>query len=308
MNNTTQRQIHSGLSAALAAGFLALPSAHAATIVQTVSAGGGVDWNAALWDSPAAAPTAGNDYVTAAGLIASGGTSLGTGTNVTSRIRLVSTGLTFAGDSLTVSAGTEILGKNAGTYSANIILNGGIIRWAPDATSSATLGGTINVAADSVIGVVQVTAAASTAFTVSSKLTGSSNLRLAAGQGSLHTLSFTGDLSGYTGTFNAGGGGNLLTLNLAQEYNLPNLGLAFGDFTTADQLNLSHDISIGSFSFGASSLDAGTYTAAELNALYGSGSQFLGGSTLTVIPEPTAALLGGLGLLTLLRRRRAGSC
>lgn len=305
MKHTT-RQIHGVIAAAIAAGFFALPSAHAAIITQTVSAGGGVDWNANLWDSPASAPTAGNDYVTAAGLIGSAVTDLGSGTNITSRVRLVSSGTTFAGDSLTISAGTELLGKDVGTYSANIILNGGIMRWAPDAGSNVTLGGTINVAADSVVGVVQSNAST---FTISSTLTGSSNLRLAAGHGATHTLRFSGDLSGYTGTFNVGKDitfDNLLTLNLAQEYNLPNLNLVYRGLGSVDRLNLSHDISVGSFSFGASSLDPGTYTAAQLNTLYGSGSQFLGDSSLTVIiPEPSVALLGGLGMLALLRRRRA---
>jgi autotransporter-associated beta strand protein len=51
------------------------------------------------------------------------------------------------------------------------------------------------------------------------------------------------------------------------------------------------------------SIGAGIYTAGDLNTFFGV-SSFLGEGTLTVVPEPSAALLGGLGVLGLLRRRR----
>jgi fibronectin-binding autotransporter adhesin len=51
------------------------------------------------------------------------------------------------------------------------------------------------------------------------------------------------------------------------------------------------------------SLIAGTYSAGDLNNYFGVTS-FGGQGTLTVVPEPSAALLGGLGVLGLLRRRR----
>jgi autotransporter-associated beta strand protein len=57
------------------------------------------------------------------------------------------------------------------------------------------------------------------------------------------------------------------------------------------------------------SIGPGTYTAAQLNAFFGGDGESTGFSesftgTLTVVPEPSAALLGGLGVLGLLRRRR----
>ena len=54
------------------------------------------------------------------------------------------------------------------------------------------------------------------------------------------------------------------------------------------------------------SIGAGTYTAAQLNAFFGVVDVFNeeNTGTLTVVPEPSAALLGGLGVLGLLRRRR----
>ena len=54
------------------------------------------------------------------------------------------------------------------------------------------------------------------------------------------------------------------------------------------------------------SIGAGTYTAAQLNTFFGVTDVFNEATTgtLTVVPEPSAALLGGLGILGLLRRRR----
>jgi autotransporter-associated beta strand protein len=57
------------------------------------------------------------------------------------------------------------------------------------------------------------------------------------------------------------------------------------------------------------SIGPGTYTAAQLNSFFGGDGIETGFSedfsgTLTVVPEPSAALLGGLGVLGLLRRRR----
>jgi len=51
------------------------------------------------------------------------------------------------------------------------------------------------------------------------------------------------------------------------------------------------------------SIGAGTYTAGQLNSFFGVTS-FGGTGTLTVVPEPAVTLLGGLGLLGILRRRR----
>lgn len=301
MEKRRRKPLTGGVAAALTTGLLALPAAHAATITQT---GGTTEpfWNAAaIWNGTAA--EVGNDYVTTAGLNTANSSGLGAANDLTGRVR--DTGSTFDGDSLRIVASTELLMKQeAGqTSTANLILDGGILRYSPNnANTTATLAGTLNIASASVIGVVRATG--NSILTITSTLTGSADVRLAAAQAATNSLVFTGDLSAYTGTFNVGGGGALLTLNLAQEYVLPNLGLAYGDFATADRLNLTHDISIGSFSYGGNSLAAGEYTVDDLNA-FGTGSQFLGSGTLTVIPEPAAALLGSLGLLGLLRRRRA---
>lgn len=311
MKKRYYKPLAGGFAAALTTGLLALPAAHAATITQTVN-DGGTGWNSALWGPPtAAAPTSGNDYVTASGLAASAPTQLGA--SVTGRVRAITGQETFAGDSLEIVSNTELLIKNSGTYTANIILNGGIVRLSPNTAANATLAGTINVAANSVLGSVQF---ATQAFTISSTVTGSSTLRLAGGTANNQTITFDDgvgtSLNGFAGTIDIGGGqtnaggANRVTVDFNQAYNMTLAGILMGGYSTADILNLDASISVASFTFGGSpTLVADTYTTSELNALYGNGSQFTGSGTLTVIPEPAAALLGGLGLLGLLRRRRA---
>lgn len=297
--------------------FLALPVLHAsaAVIVQTANDGTNGNWNTrAIWGTPAATPTAGNDYVTGTGFAAAGATNLGV--SVTGRIR--DTGVApFAGDSLTIVSGSELLLKNLSTTStANIILNGGVIRYAPTGGNAATLAGNLDVAAESYLGTNNGVV---TTFTVAAALTGNSILHVAAGAGDASnlssTISFTGDLSGFTGTFNLGGGTRTggakdATLDFGQDYVLPSVSLRMGETASADFLNLDQNLTFGSFSFASTALPAGTYSAAALNGLFGNGSQFIdlaGTHTFTVVPEPSAAaLLAGVGccLVVLGRRRR----
>lgn len=304
MDNRHHKQVTGCVAAFLTAGLLAPPTVHAATITQTAN-DGGVGWNSAtLWGG--SAPASGNDYVTASGLAASSATALGASTNVTGRVRMIAGQTSFGGDSISVSAGTEILGKDAGTYTANVILNGGILRWSPNAGANATMAGTINVAANSVLGSVQSNASI---FTISSTITGSSTLRLATGTGTNQTITFDDgaglSLNEFAGTLDIGGGGTRAIVDFNQAYNMGLAGITMGNHLTADILNLDASITVESFSFGGNSLAAGTYSTTDLNGSFGTGSQFTGTGNLIVIPEPSAALIGGLGLLALLRRRRA---
>lgn len=97
-------------------------SAHAAIITQTV---GNLDWNDAIWGSPAAAPTSGNDYVTATGV-------------ASDVVRLSADGSssTFGGDSLKVVSGIRALVKNlnsTSTINGSLTLDGGAqLDHAPD--------------------------------------------------------------------------------------------------------------------------------------------------------------------------------
>lgn len=66
---------------------------------------------------------------------------------------------------------------------------------------------------------------------------------------------------------------------------------------------LANSVSFSNVVFGASSLSAGTYTAVELNAAFGT-DRFSGTETLTVIPEAATIAMLGSGALGLLLTRR----
>ena len=269
---------------------LAVPlTTAAATYKQSVnSAGTTTEWNDAIWGSgPATAPTDGNGYGTAPGLTSSSIT--GIGPSVTGRVRAYGglNGLpTFAGDSLTIVSSTELLIKDPGaTYDANLVLKGGVVRFAPNnGGGSATLDGMIDVAAESYLGVVQQSGG--TTLTVGSTFIGANLLHVAGGDNAGNSLVFSGDLSGFSGTLNIGGGNNRITVGFSQAAPLPAVDLRMGDYSSADRLDLSHGLTFKSFAFGGSPLAPGSYSAGELNALFGNGSQFLeNGGSLTVIQQ-----------------------
>jgi fibronectin-binding autotransporter adhesin len=81
--------------------------------------------------------------------------------------------------------------------------------------------------------------------------------------------------------------------------------LFFGDAGTITLNNATSDTVFGiTQTDDSQSIGAGTFTAAQLNSFFGVTS-FGGTGSLTVVPEPAVTLLGGLGLLGILRRRRA---
>jgi autotransporter-associated beta strand protein len=80
--------------------------------------------------------------------------------------------------------------------------------------------------------------------------------------------------------------------------------LFFGDAALITLNNASSDTVFGiTQTDDSQSIGAGTYTAGDLNTFFGV-SSFAGTGSLTVVPEPAVTLLGGLGLLGILRRRR----
>lgn len=304
----------SGIAAAIGCALFGLTSsALAATIVQTAS-DGGVGWNSStLWGG--SAPTAGNDYVSAGGFYALNDSHVGAST--TGRLRYVTSGSTFGGDSLKLVANTEVLVKTGGTMTGNIILDGGIIRSSFAPNGSFTLAGTLNVTANG--GYLGVDDNGAPSVTVLSTLTGGGMLHLASGRevssgANDNIVRFNGNLSAFTGTFNLGGGsfdGGVTwapaTLDFDQDYVLPSASLWMGQYNSLDSLNLDKNVTFGSFKFGANSLAAGTYNAGQLNSLFGNGSQFVdGGGTLTIaaVPEPSILALAGLGSALLLGLRR----
>lgn len=273
-----------GVAVSLTICLLALSSIHAATVVQTAN-DGGTGWNSVqVWGG---VPATGNDYVTMSFSL-SDASRVGT-PNITGRVRGISGQPTFAGDSLEIGPDTELLLKNTGTYTANIILSGGLIRHSPNVAENATLAGTIKVASDSVLGSVQ---SATQVFTVASTITGSATLRLAGGTGANQTITFNdgagGALDGFEGILDIGGGqqnngaANPVTVDFDQPYVMNNATMTMGRHPTADILNLDADISVKAFAFNGAGLEIGTYNVEALNATFGNGFQFTGTGTLTV--------------------------
>ena len=288
MDNRPTKQVTGCVASFLATGLLAFSAAHAETVVQTAT-DTGTGWNSdAVWGS---ATTAGNDYVT---MVFSNNDPSRVGTpTVKGRVRGITGQETFNGDSLEIVPETELLIKNTGTYVANITLNGGLIRHSPNVAVNATLAGTINVAADSVLGSVQ---SAVQVFTVASTITGSATLRLAGGTGANQTITFddgTGtSLNGFAGTLEIGGGetnaggANPVTVDFNQPYVMSEAAVVMGQLATADILNLDANISVKSFAFNGTGLGIGTYDVATLNTTFGNGLQFTGTGTLTVTVGP----------------------
>jgi hypothetical protein len=100
--------------------------------------------------------------------------------------------------------------------------------------------------------------------------------------------------------------GGLLTLSGTTNY--ASLGLLIATIDPTPSYNVFQTNTIKSLTVGTTVVAPGTYTAGELNLLTSSSEFVNGGGTLTVVPEPgSIALLGGAGMLMLLRRRRGGN-
>jgi hypothetical protein len=307
-NMNTPRIIGRLLLSAALCGFATV--AQAAVISQSVN---NVDWNTAMWGtSPALAPTSGNDYITIVGLTGSTPSTIGAFSN-TASVR-DNNGTTFGGHSITLVSGVELLLKQAGgqTSSANIIMSGGSIRHATGNGATATIAGTMQIAAESWIGEGSGSTSSGAILTISSTLTGSSTLHLgAAAQDG--KIAFTGNLAGFSGTIDIGNSSFSPTRNLTVSFNNADLSgatLKMGFYTSVDILELSGSVSMSALDFNGTTLSDGTYSVADLNARLGNGSQFTGLGSLTIgaIPEPStyAALVGLAGLTAagMGRRRR----
>jgi autotransporter-associated beta strand protein len=153
----------------LGALLLAGASAPAADITQTVSQAAGTQWNTGLsWGTPAAVPTAGNNYISVSSFDV--------------RTPDSQTASTFIGSQLQFPAGSRFILKNggalAGLATANLVLNGGSITYnTANGTTIAAVGGTLQVLANSTIN--SVAGAATRDIWLRSTISGSGNLTVA---------------------------------------------------------------------------------------------------------------------------------
>lgn len=142
-------------------------------------------------------------------------------------------------------------------------------------------------------------------------------LRLPNGSLGKNTLKYTGSggsknrgfiingaLGGNQATLYASGTGAVsFTTTVGNTATLRGSGSIGGSVTVQNVVTFAAGKSIESLATGALSLDAGSTFVYEINK--DAAAAVAGDLTaVTTIPEPRAALLGGLGLLMLLRRRR----
>lgn len=302
-------------------GLLLLPALPSAAALVTWDNGGADQlWTTDLNWSDDAAPSAGNDYVAS-----------GAGTVVRSPD---TNSHSFGGDSLTISDGAVLnlyRTNGGGLLTVNHSLPNLTFR---DATirPQSSLGSLANVLTNAVHleGAVTVDMTVASNFTMrlyfDGAITGTGTLSLnRTATGTERQVYFNGDASGYSGNIsyaglpddvfiftigNAGGWGTGdLTMGQHTMLNLfsfesPTSHLILSN-TTGTVIHLGdHDATIGGLTIAGNAIAPGSYDASALDAL-GFGGTYTGSGTLTVVPEPAAAMLGALGLLGLLRRRRS---
>ncbi|OJV26485.1 MAG: hypothetical protein BGO12_09410 [Verrucomicrobia bacterium 61-8] len=96
------------------------------------------------------------------------------------------------------------------------------------------------------------------------------------------------------------------TLTLGNSLSLDNSSALTFTLTSIINLNYAGTMSIADLGLGATFIDAGTYTATELNDFFG-GSNFAGIGSINVVPEPQSLALVAIGIfsLTTIYRRRS---
>ncbi len=236
-----------------------------------------------------------------------------------------STSYTFAGDSLTINNGRFIL-KGASTGQVltvnNLILSNAVLDQSVGANgNTSTIGGNILVSTASTMG-------ANTGETmfVTSNISGSANLQFggAANIGNLNgTTVLSGNNNAYSGNITVGTAGQTAILSATSDFalgtgnvsvisgtlslgmgatnnyisDLATLSLAAG--TTAN-LGFTGSDTVGSLVLGGAAQMPGMYNSSTPIV----GSFFTGGGSIVVVPEPSSALLIGLGAIGFVTRRR----
>jgi autotransporter-associated beta strand protein len=272
----------------LATKAVALPGYNAASKVSVangatlaVRAGGAGEWLSSEIDSVLGATTAAFASGSKLGIDVTTGNTFSYGTNIGTT--QVAKGLVKSGaGTLTLSSGTTHTYTGATSVTAGkLIVNGNISTSATTVQNSGILGGS------GTLGSVTV----------------QSGGTLAPGN-SIDSLGINGGLTLESGSF------SVFEINTAD--NISDLAIISGLLTFGGTLNVNNvggalvnGDTFDLFNWGSKS---GTFSAVNLPGLdpglTWDQSQFYTNGTLTVVPEPRAPLLGGLGLLALLRRKR----
>ena len=202
-------------------------------------------------------------------------------------------GLEKTGDGTLTLNGTNTYAGGTTVTAGTLLVNGLL---GDVAVGSATLGG------DGTVGSVTVASGGTIAPGNSAGILATGNLGMAAGSTFDYEFGLAAsDRVDVTGTLSLGGAAlsltDLMTGSLSLGDSLTLIGYSGAwDSTTFDGLANASTFTDAGYEWLIRYDDA---TAGSLNG--GTGDAFV---TLTVIPEPAAALLGGLGFLVLLRRRR----
>ena len=229
------------------------------------------------------------------------------GNNVTFQSRLDETnvgGLTKSGTGTLTLANSNIYSGVTNVQAGTLLINGSInSTGAVNVDSGSTLGGTGRIA-----GAVNVTGVLSPGASIESL--GSGALSFVNGSAfayEINTSTIGADLQYVTGGLNFGG---IVTLSLTDLGAAVELALgtkftliSYTGVWDGDIFNGYADESDFTFANNQWRINYNDTSGGSNFALDQSGAT--GFVTMTVIPEPRAALLGGLGLLALLRRRRA---
>ncbi|MFA6287350.1 MAG: PEP-CTERM sorting domain-containing protein [Opitutaceae bacterium] len=301
------------VASAFLAGFIFASSLPAATIFQTVNSGSdAAHWGTALWGTPAAVPTAGNDYISDGA--------------VTSALRTGNfSNSTFVGDTLTMRNGASLVVKTTNT-TANFILESGAVL-AMSETGTDTILGSVLVAASQSATFNSGDTGRTLAF--NAVISGAGNIAIAQ---STNTGGYTGTIrvqntaSTFSGTWTVNSGifaGTTAGAFGTGDFIVNNTGTLdmranFSGTTSSLTLNTGglFDLSNGfSYTFetvtvGGTALNAGSYAYTDLSptlqAFFVSGTDTF--TVLSSIPEPsTYAMVGGVIALVaaVVRRRRS---
>ncbi|MDB6076479.1 MAG: hypothetical protein JWO82_226 [Akkermansiaceae bacterium] len=304
--------------------YAGLPFAQAATISQSANLGAGNQWNqATYWGGNTV--QAGNDYQTGTGFGASNYafTVNGRTFDYTGEVRdAQDAGVnnTFGGDRLVLSAGTRLLSKAQSitgvTSTVNLLTQGGYIASAANSSGNRSfLAGSITIASGTDTALL-LNAPGTFAWTVNSALSGAVDTTLyvtVGGSGNEvknGTLNLNSNFDSFAGTLYLSTVANSKVLpgnptsalfSIANSAPLAALNLATGSANFS--FNLNNALSFRAVTVNGTVLNPGTYDFAALDTL--APGKFVNNSgTLTVIPEPSAVLLGGLAMLGGWRRRR----